>query len=151
MKNGILLAENSSDDELLFRRVIKKAGIENPVAVVRNGADTIAYLEGTGVFEDRKQYPPPGILFLDLKMPGVDGFDVLEWLNHHPRIREGLLIIVLSHLGESKEIRRAYELGADSFLPKPFAAEDWENLIKHFDGYWMRLDAGSLGAQAVGP
>jgi CheY-like chemotaxis protein len=144
------LAEDSLDDELLFRVVMKKVGVENPVSVVRGGADAIAYFQGKGRFADRYRYPFPKILFLDLKMPGVDGFAVLEWLNDHPAIRDGILIIVLCHLGESKQIRQAYDLGANSFLPKPFTEEDWQNLTEHFEGYWIRLDAGSRGMKTLG-
>jgi CheY-like chemotaxis protein len=143
VSSQILLVEDAHDDELLFKAVMQKAGVENPVAVVRGGADAIAYLEGRSHYRDRKKYPYPQILFLDLRMPGVDGFAVLEWLNTQPALRERLLVIVLSHLAEAREIRRAYELGADSFLPKPFAREDWASLIHHFEGYWDRVTGGS--------
>jgi len=140
MAKAILLAEDSPDDEFFFRRVLRGSRVENPVVVVRDGAQTIAYLQGEGEFADREKYPMPGILCLDVRMPGLDGFAVLEWLKDKPHLREQLLIIVLTQFGDARQIRRAYELGAHSFLPKPLTAQDSENLITHFAKYWTRSD-----------
>lgn len=140
MAKAILLAEDSPDDELLFKRVLDRNRVENPVVVVRDGAATIAYLQGTGHFADRTQYPSPEILFLDLRMPGTDGFEVLEWLSKTPEVKKNLLIIVLTQFGDAGQIRRAYELGAHSFLSKPFKPEDSQNLIEHFATFWTRSD-----------
>lgn len=129
MARAILLAEDSPDDEHLFKRVLKKAGVENPVSVVRDGAEAIKALQGKDL---------PGILVLDLKMPGVDGFAVLDWLAMNDAIKNQLLIVVLTNLGDAKQIRRAYDLGATSFLAKPFTADDLQNLMKHFNGRWKR-------------
>jgi CheY-like chemotaxis protein len=148
MPKIILLAEDSQDDELLFKHVLKKIGVVNPVVVVRDGKDVVAHLKGEGKFDDRRKYPRPEILFLDLKMPRMDGFAVLEWLRDQPALRNELLVIVLSHLGDADEIRRAYALGANTFLVKPFTQADWENLIEHFDGHWIRSDAGERDTTA---
>jgi len=149
MAKAVLLAEDSRDDELLFKRVLKKTGVENPVMVVRDGREAILYLEGKGEYADRRKYPLPEILFLDLKLPIADGFAVLEWLKDQPGLKNGLLIIVLSHFGDANEIRRAYALGASSFLVKPFTLADWENLVKHFDGHWIRSDAENRDSATV--
>jgi CheY-like chemotaxis protein len=138
MAKAILLAEDSPDDEQLFKIVLKKNWVDNPVIVVRDGAEAIAYLDGKGEFADRSKHPLPDILFLDLKMPGVDGFAVLEWLREQPAVKKGLLVIVLTQFGDHNQIRKAYALGATSFLPKPFTGEDLENLIRHFNGRWIR-------------
>jgi CheY-like chemotaxis protein len=137
---AILLAEDSRDDELLLKHILNKTGVENPVAVVRDGRQAILYLQGEGEYADAAKYPRPGILFLDLKMPVADGFAVLEWLKDQPNLKNRLLVVVLSHFGNADEIRRAYDLGANSFLVKPFTLADWENLTAHFDGYWIRSD-----------
>jgi CheY-like chemotaxis protein len=137
MANAILLVEDSADDENFFRRVLQQNQVGNPLMVVRDGAEAIAYLEGLGKFADREKYPLPKVLFLDLIMPGGDGFIVLEWLAHNPSIKNEMLIFVLSQLGDSGQIRRAYDLGANSFLPKPFSPEDLKNLIRHFDQFWI--------------
>jgi CheY-like chemotaxis protein len=149
MEKAILLAEDSEDDEVQFRIVMKSLQVTNPVVVVRDGDEAIAYLQGEGKFADRRTYPWPEVLFLDLRMPRMDGFAVLEWLEDRPMLRRGLLVIVLSHFGELKEIRRAYDLGANSFLPKPFTQQDWENLIRHFDGHWIRAETGGRGTATL--
>lgn len=138
MANSILLVEDSPDDELLFRLTLQRNRVQNPVSVLRDGAAAIAYLEGRGAFSDRAQFPMPGILCVDLKMPGMDGFGVLEWLRQNPAIRSKLLVIVLSNIADATEIRRAYDLGANSFLAKPFTEEESNNLIRHFSEYWQR-------------
>ena len=138
MAKAILLAEDSPDDELLFRRVLEKSRIENPVVVVRDGAETIAYLEGQGEYADRNKYPLPRILCVDVKMPKLDGFAVLEWLKSHPSVKEGLLVVVLTQFGDGSQIKRAYDLGAHSFLAKPFTQEESENLIQHFGDHWLQ-------------
>lgn len=137
----ILLAEDSQDDEWLFKLVLERSQIEQPVMVVRHGGEAIAYLEGKDEFADRGKYPLPGILFLDLKMPVIDGFEVLEWLRRHPAVRKDLLVIVLTQFGDARQLRRAYDLGANTFLHKPFTVEDMKNLMRHFDGHWMQSHA----------
>ena len=149
MAKGILLAEDSPDDELLFKRILEKNKVANPIAVVRDGGEAIAYLEGEGNFADRNKYPLPEILVLDLRMPGLDGFAVLEWLEKNSELKKKLLLIVLTQFGDANQIRRAYNLWAHSFLSKPFTHEDSENLIRHYAEYWTRSDSG--GASAANP
>jgi len=140
MAKTILLAEDSPDDVILFLEVMRRSGLRNPVIVVHDGAEAIAYLKGNGKFADRNQYPLPAILMLDLRMPRMDGFHVLEWIHTQPRLHE-MLVVVLSHYGETEDIRRAYALGAHSFLTKPFTHNDLLNLAGHFDGNWERSSA----------
>ncbi len=149
MAKAILLAEDSPDDELLFKHVMKGNRVENPVMVVRDGVEAIAYLGGEGVFADRQKHPLPRILFLDVKMPRVDGFAVLEWLQQRPDIRENLLVVVLTQFGDAGQIKRAYSLGANTFLPKPFNKEDLENLIRHFGGNWVVSDSPGGGTMIL--
>jgi CheY-like chemotaxis protein len=134
----ILLTEDSPEDERLFERVMRAARLENPLMVVRNGAEAIAYLSGEGAFAGRDLHPLPDILFLDLKMPQVSGFDVLEWLCARPELKQKLLVIVLSNFGDVQSVTRAYHAGADSFLSKPIRQQDFLNLIQYFPGRWLR-------------
>lgn len=136
MAKTILLAEDSPDDELLFKEVIKKTKVENPVRVVRDGVEAIDYLEGNGEFADRAAHPYPAVVFVDLRMPRADGFAVLEWLKNQSITNRNLLVVVLSQFGDIQQIQRAYALGANSFLPKPISSEDLQNLIRHYGGYW---------------
>lgn len=94
MANVILLAEDSADDELVFRRVLMENHVENPVIAVQDGVEVIAYLAGEGHFANREKYPFPTVLCLDIKMPRMDGFAVLEWLKKNPSIRDKVLIVV---------------------------------------------------------
>jgi CheY-like chemotaxis protein len=137
MANAILLAEDSSDDVTLFLDVLRRSGLRNPVIVVHDGVDAIRYLKGEGKFADRDEYPLPSILMLDLRMPRMDGFHVLEWIDSqtHPM---DLLVVVLSNYGETSDINRAYALGAHSFLVKPFTQKDLTDLANYFDGRWER-------------
>lgn len=134
----ILLAEDSPESALLFKLVLNKNRVENPVRVVQDGRETIAYLEGQGQYADREAYPMPGILCLDLRMPVLDGFAVLQWLQKHPALKLGLLTVVLSE--DINGLGKAYAMGADSFLPKPFCSQDVANLIRYFEGYWVQSD-----------
>lgn len=137
MPKAILLVEDSKDDVILFRQVMQRSGLRNPVIVVRDGREAIDYLKGEGKYSDRENFPLPQILMLDLKMPRVDGFQVLEWIKSQEHLGD-MLIIVLSHFGHTTEIQHAYELGAHSFLLKPFKDSDLLNLAAHFDGRWER-------------
>jgi CheY-like chemotaxis protein len=136
MERAALLVEDSEDDEALFRHVLKLVGLQNPLAVVRDGQQAISYLEGSGGHADRARHPLPEILFLDLRMPVAGGFAVLEWLQTRPEFKGKLLIVVLTQFGDTQSVMRAYALGAHSFLHKPFKQADLENLITHFKGYW---------------
>jgi CheY-like chemotaxis protein len=136
MIKAFLLAEDSHDDEFVFKRTMRTAGIQNPTMVVHDGVETIAYLEGKGAFNDREQFPLPAVLFLDLKMPRVDGWGVLAWLKTQPRLGR-MLVVVLTQWEETTHLAQAYSLGAHSFLIKPITLLDLEDLIRHFPGYWM--------------
>ena len=137
MANTILLAEDSPDDVTLFLDVLRKSGLRNPVMVVHDGVEAIQYLKGEGKFAERDEYPLPSILMLDLRMPRLDGFHVLEWIYAQTHLTD-LLVIVLSHYGETHDINRAYTLGAHSFLLKPFTQKDLTDLASYFDGRWER-------------
>ena len=90
----ILLAEDDENDILLMRRGFARAKIPNPLFVVHNGQEAMDYLSGSGAFTDRARFPSPGMLLLDLKMPGKDGFDVLAWLRTQ-RQYDTLPVVVL--------------------------------------------------------
>jgi CheY-like chemotaxis protein len=132
----ILLVDDDSNDRWLLRRAFERAGVLNPIREIWTGAEAIAYLAGEGEFADRNKHPFPAILLLDLNMPGASGFDVLKWIRDKMP-RQGLLIVVLSHLDEIRAINRAYSLGANSFLTKPGDEQQLEGLIKSFRDYWL--------------
>src|SRR2546430_537091 len=113
MQNGrlpseavILLAEDRQDDVLLIRRAFKKAGISNPVHLVRDGEQVMAYLQGQGKFADRRLHPFPELLLLDLKMPRMDGMEVLTWLKSHPEFKL-LRVVVLTSSEDIHDVNKA--------------------------------------------
>src|SRR5438105_13086300 len=120
---AILLGEDREDDVLLIRRAFNKAYINNPLVVVGDGEQAIAYLEGEGKFRNRAEFPLPDLMLLDLKMPKVDGFGVLKWVRGRPGLK-GLRVIVLTSSEDMRDVNAAYRLGANSFLIKPMDFED---------------------------
>jgi CheY-like chemotaxis protein len=134
----ILIAEDSEADVFFMLRVMEQAGVLNPIFVVRDGNEALAYLEGTGRYADRVTYPIPGLVFLDLKMPGPDGFEILRWKRSQPNLQQTLVVAVSSFDGVYA-INLAYETGADTFLSKPLSTEDVLNLISAFDSYWALM------------
>lgn len=132
----ILLAEDDHDDAEQTKFALRGAGVLNPVFVVTDGDEAIAYLRGEGRFSDRQKFPFPGILLLDLKMPRVDGFRVLSWLTFLA-VDEKPLVIVLSGHIDVHYIQRAYdEFGAHSFLIKPMMVTDVQNLARIQNRFW---------------
>ena len=137
----ILIVDDSSDDFLLLKRAFSKAGVVNPLYWVRSGGEAIQYLNGNGAYSDRDAYPIPSVILLDLNMPDGDGFDVLTWIrNKYPN--GGLLVVVLTRVEEIRKINRAYSLGANSFLTKPGNAEELQELVNIFSGYWLLNNRG---------
>src|SRR5690242_6664241 len=92
----ILLAEDDKNDIFLMRRAFDNAGFHNPLFVVHNGQEVIDYLLGTGLFGNRAKYPLPGLLLLDLKMPLMDGYDVLEWIGQHSEFDQMPVVVLTS-------------------------------------------------------
>jgi CheY-like chemotaxis protein len=135
----ILLAEDSEEDQIAFQRVLEKSGVANPVVKVSDGDIAISYLKGEPPHDDREKNPLPAVLFLDLKMPRCDGFAVLQWLKEQPHLDQ-MLVVVLSGLESTEEIRRAYELRSVTFLSKPFTPGNMLNLVSSFDGFWIRKE-----------
>ncbi len=134
----ILLAEDSEDDVLLIRRAFRHANIVNPLQVVKDGEEAIAYLRGDGQYANRAEYPLPELLLLDLKMPKASGFDVLRWLREQPGLK-ALRVVVLSSSEQVRDVNMAYRLGANSFLVKPVDFRDLVELTQAIHGYWLWL------------
>ena len=139
----VLLAEDNEDDALLTQIAFKKARLANPLQVVKDGVEVIAYLKGEGRFSDRVRYPFPMLLLLDLRMPKVNGFEVLSWLQRHREINH-LPIAVMTSSVDEPDIDRAYKLGADSYLIKPPNAEALLALVQRLKAYWLILSEPAL-------
>ncbi len=119
----ILVAEDDQNDALLLRRALNKNNIKNPVELVPDGEEAIAYLEGRGKYADRSRYPRPQLVILDLKMPRRDGLEVLEWLKNNQQYQV-IPRLALSSSKEQQDIVQSYRLGANSFMVKPSTFAD---------------------------
>jgi CheY-like chemotaxis protein len=140
MENAtVLLAEDEVDDILLTQIAFEKARLVNPLQVVRDGEEAIAYFIGEGRFADRHKYPIPILLLLDLKMPKISGFQVLEWLRSQPQFGH-VSVAIMTSTDHDPYVTRAYELGADSYLVKPPDAEALLALVQRLHAYWLILD-----------
>ncbi len=135
----ILLAEDDPNDVLLLERAFQKAGFGDILKKVRDGGEAIDYLSGKGIYADRERFPLPFLMLLDLKMPGTDGFEVLQWVRSEPELKR-LLIVVLTSSNVQSDVDRAYELGANSYLIKPVGFNEMVNLIQRFEIYWSEIN-----------
>ena len=133
---AILLVEDNEDDVFLMKHSLTSAGVSNPVYVVESGQEAIDYLSGFGKYQDRRQYPLPVIVFLDLKLPLMSGHEVLAWIRGQRQL-ESLLVVVLTSSNEPSDVRRSYSLGANSYLMKPLTARQLVDLAKAFNWSWM--------------
>ena len=127
----ILLAEDREDDVIIVRKALLQAFIDNPLQVVRDGVEALSYLEGAGKFGDRSEFPLPGLLLIDLKMPRKDGFEVLQWVRSQPHFCK-LPVIILTSSEELRDMKKAYQLGANSFLVKPLNFKEARGIGKFF-------------------
>jgi CheY-like chemotaxis protein len=125
-RSVILLCEDNREDAFLLRHAFAKAGLSHAIVDVRNGQQAINYLNGTGLYTNRLQHPLPNLVLLDLKMPLMDGFEVLAWIQTRAELK-ALPIIVLSGSSDATDIEAARKLGAHDYLIKP---KDWDELIK---------------------
>jgi CheY-like chemotaxis protein len=132
----ILLAEDDKNDIFLMRRAFDNAGFLNPLFVVHNGQQVINYLEGTGEYTERDKYPLPGLLLLDLKMPLMDGFDVLAWLRTQRQF-DTLPVVVLTSSKLDTDIDRSRELGVFDYRVKPHNFEDLVRLLDDVRKCWL--------------
>ncbi|HEX3719340.1 MAG TPA: response regulator [Verrucomicrobiae bacterium] len=126
---AILIAEDNLDDAKLAHRAILQLQLENPVHIVKDGKLTLAYLKGEGEYSDRRKYPFPALLLLDLRMPVMDGFEVLRQLQGDPRYAS-VPILVVTVNQDRRQLGEAYQLGAKSFLTKPINPNDLKNAIE---------------------
>lgn len=130
-----LLVDDSSDDVLLIRRAFIKARLTNPLHAVSNGSEAIAYLNGDGNFANRNEFPLPELVLLDINMPGLSGFDVLRWIRLQPQFKN-LRVVMLTSSDVMRDVTRAYELGANSFLIKPLEFERFAEFSQALAGFW---------------
>lgn len=133
----ILLVEDSEDNVFLVRHAMHKAGISVRLEVATTGEQAIEYLGGTQRYSDWLRFPLPSIVLLDLKMPGMSGFDVLKWIRQQPGLK-ALRVAMLTSSELPSEIKTAHELGANIFLTKPVQLERLVEVMKTLNEHWLQ-------------
>ncbi|HWX22148.1 MAG TPA: response regulator [Candidatus Binatia bacterium] len=131
----ILQVEDDPNDVFLLQHAMKKVGLVNPVRVATDGRQAIDYLKGAGKFADRRKFPLPCLVLLDLKLPFVMGLEVLKWIRHRPG--PALIVLLLTASAEDADIATAYRLGANAFLTKPSTAAKLEDMAKAIKDFWL--------------
>lgn len=135
----ILLVEDNPDDEALTLRAFQKSNLSNEVIVARDGVEALEYLSGTGKYEGRDSTDVPHLILLDLKLPKLDGMEVLQRIrdNEHTRL---LPVVVLTSSREQEDLVRSYSLGANSYVRKPVDFNQFMLAIQQLGLYWLVLN-----------
>ena len=138
MSAKILWVEDDPDDVLLIGRAIRKAGLEQP-ALVRDGREAVAYLSGSGPFADRALHAFPTLVLLDLKLPKMSGFEVLQWIREHEETSR-LPVVMFTSSNERADVDRAYSLGANAYLLKSVDHEHLVDALQRVRAFWMDVN-----------
>src|SRR5579859_191817 len=133
----ILVAEDDPNDIFFLRRAFQKAQVNCQILDVSNGQEAIFYLQGNAPYSNRGDYPLPNLLLLDLKMPLMNGFDVLEWLQRRPDLAQ-LPALVLSSSGHEEDVTRAQQLGARDYLVKPSELSQLAQMAGDLAAKWLQ-------------
>jgi CheY-like chemotaxis protein len=137
----VLVAEDELGDVLLLRRAFAQAGVGAPVYFARDGEEVLAYLQGKPPFENPVDYPLPTLLLLDLSLPFVTGFEILEWLRAQPGLR-CMVVVVFSASDRQEDIQRAFALGANAYVIKPHDPDELVRVVQRLQDYWRRIEPG---------
>jgi len=138
MENGpptLLIVEDNEDDIFFMERIFKQMGARCDLRFARDGVEAVDYLSGKGQFGDRVKNPLPTIILMDLKMPRMNGFEVLEWMQKQPEIKLIPTIVVTSSMMQ-EDVTRAYRSGANAVMNKPVDKDSLLQMLKTFHLYW---------------
>ena len=135
----ILLVEDNPDDEALTLRALKQHRISHKVVVARDGVEALDYLFGTGAYTGRDLHVMPQVILLDLKLPKVDGLEVLRRLRAHEQTRL-LPVVILTSSKEEQDLIQGYSLGANSYVRKPVDFTQFAEAVRQMGLYWLILN-----------
>jgi CheY-like chemotaxis protein len=138
-KKIILLVEDNPDDEVLALRALKKNHLLNEVIVVHDGVEALDYLFGTGAYANRGTAIMPQLILLDLKLPKMDGLEVLQQIRAHERTKL-LPVVILTSSNEEKDLFDSYNFGANSYIRKPVDFTQFTQAIQQLKSYWLVLN-----------
>jgi DNA-binding response OmpR family regulator len=135
----LLLVEDDENDVLFFQRALQKAGVNGKLFVARDGQEAIDYFSGVGEFSDRNQFPFPRLTVLDLNLPGKHGLQVLQAVHALTGILKTPVVVLTSSTSD-RDMREAYQFGANSYLVKPLDSEALVELVKLIKLYWLQAN-----------
>jgi two-component system, response regulator len=145
LKASILLVEDNPRDEKLTIRAFNQANIANRIVVARDGADALDYLFGRGQYQGRDVSAFPAVVLLDLKLPKIDGLDVLREIRADARTKL-LPVVILTASREEEDRARGYALGVNAFVRKPIAFAEFAEAVKTLGLFWVVLNEGPPAA-----
>jgi two-component system response regulator len=146
----ILLVEDNADDELLTVRAFAKSKIANDVVVVRDGVEALDWLFATGEYAQRDTSLEPQIILLDLKLPRLDGLEVLRRIRADTRTAL-LPVVIMTSSSEDEDVVKSYTLGANSYIRKPVEFDRFAEVVKSLGLYWLVLNQRVPGRISVAP
>ena len=135
----ILLVEDNKDDLDMTVRALRKANVANKIQVARDGAEALDYIFCQGVHAGRRIEDPPGLILLDLKLPKVDGFEVLRQLKNDIRTKT-IPVVILTSSKEQRDVIESYELGGNSYIVKPVNFDGFADAVGKLGMYWLLLN-----------
>ncbi len=135
----ILLVEDNPDDVELTLRALKKHNIRNEITVVRDGAEALDYLFATGAYAQRDKSTMPAIILLDLKLPKIDGLEVLRRIRADERTKL-LPVVILTSSTEKEDITDGYKFGANSYVRKPVDFTQFSEAVRQLGLYWLLIN-----------
>ena len=136
MLRPILAAEDDASDRIILEMAFQRAKLPYPLVVVHDGQEAVDYLCGNGQYADRAAHPLPALLLLDLKMPRMDGLDVLAWLAQQPDFKK-LPVVVLSSSGAEQDMNKALQLGAREYFVKPHSLHELTKIANEIHARWL--------------
>lgn len=132
----ILLVDDNEAEELLVSHALKRAGVKRELIMVRTAEEAMDYLSGKGPYADRERYPMPAVVLLDMRMPGMDGFDVLVWRQKQPQLAD-LPLLAYTNSTAVSDIQRISQLGAQDYLLKPHDPYALMLMMKRIATRWL--------------
>lgn len=145
----ILLVEDNANDEILAMHAFERQNVANHVCVVRDGAEALEYVFCTGAYSDRR-IENPKVILLDLKLPFVDGIEVLRQIRKDPRTRL-VPVVVLTTSNEESDVVEAYKLGVNSYIVKPVDFDQFNRVAKQLGYYWLLLNRQPVSVNGISP
>jgi two-component system response regulator len=135
----ILLVEDSDEDATLAIRALKKKNLGNKLVHLKDGVEALDFIYGTGTYEGQKPSFLPKVILLDLKMPRLNGMDVLKKIKSDPQTK-AIPVVILTSSAEDPDIKAAYELGANSYIVKPVEFDNFSQIVTDLGMYWLVLN-----------